>query len=179
MYDKEFRKKRYSTEDAQIIIAKLRQYSFDDLHLLFSEGTIPSFEEVEGNTHGSFLAWNPKNPWWNELLIKLLFDNFSARWTGKKFITPFDENRKGKGVNLFQNRIFPHRYRFDTYFEKTRVDQKLGLALDYRHRFSPMFGLVDDVRKIEDGVFLGQMHYKYPWRKEPRFLGYFVLCPLS
>src|SRR5574341_385588 len=157
-------------------IDKLGKYSFDDLHTLFKEGKIPSFEEIEGETAGSFLAWNPQNPWWIGLFIKILFNSPFARWKGKELITPFEKEQRGKGVNLFQNRILPHRFRFDTYIKQAYLDQNLCLALDYRPYPSLMAGLVDDVRRIEEGVFLGQMHYKFPWKKEFLVLGYFVLC---
>jgi hypothetical protein len=35
-----------STEDAQTIMARFREYSFDDLHPLFKEGKAPLFEEI-------------------------------------------------------------------------------------------------------------------------------------
>ena len=137
------------------------------------------FEEIEGATTGSFLAWNAKNPRWIKFFINFLFHSFFARWTGKKFFTPFDKNKKGKGVNLFQNKVLPCRFRFDTYIKQAFSDKELCLALDYRRYLSLMFGLIDDVRKIEAGIFLGQMYYKFPWKKELYFLGYFVLCPLK
>lgn len=171
--------KRYSSKKAQIIIAKLKKYSFYDLDLLFKKGSVPLFEEVEGDTVGSFLAWNPKNSRWIQFFVKILFNSPFARWTGKKFFAPFSKEKRGKGINLFQNKIMPRRFRFDTYIKKAYIDQNLCLALDYRSYPSLMFGLVDDVRKIEDGVFLGQMHYKFPWKMESRFLGYFVLCSLE
>jgi len=73
----------------------------------------------------------------------------------------------------------PHRFRFDTYIKKAYIDQKLCVALDYRAYPSLMFGLVDDVKKIENSVFLGQMYFKFPWKKEIHFLGYFALCALE
>jgi len=168
--------KRYSDKEAQVIIAKLRKHSFIELHLLFKAGKAPSFEELEGETAGSFLAWNPQNPHWIKFFIDLLFNSPFACWTGKKFFTPFDKEKRGKGVNLFRNRTLPYRFQFDTYIKKAQIDNNFCLALDYRAYPSLMFGLVDDVRKIEDGVFLGQMFYNFPWEKESWFLGYFVLC---
>jgi hypothetical protein len=44
---------------------------------------------------------------------------------------------------------------------------------------SLMYGLIDEVRQIEDGVFLGQMLYKFPWKRKRIFIGYFVLCALA
>jgi len=171
--------RRYSNEEAKTIMAKLREYSFDDLHPLFKEGKTPFFEEIEGDTAGSFLAWNPETHWWIKLLTRIVFDNPFARWTGKRFITPFDEEGRGEGVNVFRNRILPYRYQFDTCIKKALLDQNSCLALDYAPFPSPMFGTLDELRRIEDGVFLGQGHHKFPWEKEHSFLVYFVLCALT
>jgi len=169
---------RHSGEEAQAIMAKLRRYSFDDLHPLFKEGKIPSFKEIEGDTAGSFLAWNPETRWGMKLLTKIGFDNPFARWTGKRFVKPFDEEKRGKGINLYQNRILPHRFSFDTCIKRALLDQNPCLALDYAPFPSPMFGTLDELRRIDDGVFLGQGHHKFPWEKEHSFLVYFVLCAL-
>jgi len=41
------------------------------------------------------------------------------------------------------------------------------------------FGLVDEVRKFKDGQVLGRAYYKFPWRRQTWFVGYFVLCALD
>jgi hypothetical protein len=171
--------KRYSNEEARTIMARLRGYSFEDLGPLFKEGKTPFFEEIEGDTAGTFLAWNPKASRWMKLLTGIAFDNPFARWTGKRFITPFDEEKRGKGVNLYQNRILPYRYQFDTCIQKALLDQNSCLALHYAPFPSPMFGTLDELRRIEGGVFLGQAHHKFPWEEEHSFLVYFVLCALT
>lgn len=170
--------KRHSLEEASTIIARLRKYSFDDLHLLFKEGKVPLFKEIEGKTAGSFLALNPKTGLWKKLGLKIFFENPLACWTGKKFITPFSEEERGKGINLFQNRILPERFPIDTYVNKSLFDQNLCLTVTYPFFPSRMFGLIDELRRIDDGVFLGQGHHKSPWGKEYSLQGYFVLCAL-
>lgn len=169
---------RYSTKDSQDILVRLNSHPFEDLHALFREGTAPFFEEIRGKTAGSFLSWNPGNSWWLAFFINFQFSSPLARWTGKEFLLPFNKDKKGEGINLFRNRLCPRRYRFDTYIDNCRLHRGSCLILDYRAYLSPMLGLVDDVRKIEPGVFLGQMHYKFPLKKEPWFVGYFVLCAL-
>jgi len=169
---------RHSTENAQAIMARLSGYSFDDLHPLFQEGKTPSFEEIEGDTAGSIFAWNPKTSWRMKLLTRILFDSPFARWTGKRFVTRFDEDERGKGINLYQNRILRHRFSFDTCIKKSMFDQNPCLALVYAPFPSPTFGTIDELRRIEDGVFLGQGYHKFPWEREHSLLGYFVLCAL-
>jgi len=168
--------KHHSNEEAKTIMARFREYSFDDLHPLFKEGKTPLFKEIEGDTTGAFLAWNPKTSWLMKFLTMIGFDNPFARWLGKRFITTFNGERTGKGVNLYKNRILSCRFQFDTSIEKALLDTNSCLVLDYAAFPSPMFGTRDELRKIEDGIFLGQGHHKFPWEKEYSFLVYFVLC---
>ncbi len=112
------------------------------------------------------------------MFIKVFLASPWARWSGKGFFTPFGEQEIGRGANLFQNRFRPVRYKLDTFIKKAEVDDNSCLTLKYPLG-SIMYGLIDDVRVIEDGVFLGQMHFKFFWRRSRVFIGYFVLCALK
>jgi len=171
--------KRHSLEEARTIIDTLGKYSFDDFHPLFKEGKVPLFEEIEGITFGSFLVLNPKTEWWRKFGLKIFFDNPLAHWTGKQFSTPFNEEKKGKGVNLFHNRFLSQRFPIHTHINKSLFDQNLCLTVSYPRFPSRMFGLIDELRKIDEGVFLGQGHHKPLWGKEYSLQGYFVLCALN
>ena len=170
---------RYSETEAIAIIEQFKKSPSSDLDTLFNTEALPIFEELEGGTTGVILALNPENPWWLKCVIKIIFKSPLGQWTGKKFITPFDEGKKGHGVNLFKSRYFPQLFRFDTYVKNTYVDDKPCLALDYRSYHSLTFGLVDEVRKIKEGLLLGRAYYKFPWRRQTWFVGYFVLCSLN
>lgn len=170
---------RYSREDAKTIVARLKRDSFDDLNRLFSEGRTPSFDEIEGETASGLLAWNPQAPWWSKLLAIICFDNPLSRWAGKIFIEPFGEEKVGEGVNQFNNRIKPRRFPFVTCIEKTIADQKPCLRLDYTHFPGNLLSTRDELRSIDNGVFLGRAYSKLPWDKEIWFLRYFVVCALS
>ena len=169
---------RYSEAEAMAIIEQLKKCSIDDLDTLFNTEDLPKFEEVEGETAGAILALNPGNSRWLTCIIKIACKSPLGRWTGKKFITSFNEGKKGYGVNLFKSRYFPCLFTFDTYIKNAYVDEKPCLALDYRAYRSLAFGLVDEVRKIRDGQVLGRAYYKFPWRRQTWFVGYFVLCVL-
>jgi hypothetical protein len=170
---------RYSATEAMAIIEQFKKSSIKDLDTLFNREPLPKFEEIEGETAGAILALNPGNPWWLKCMIKIAFKSPLGRWTGKKFITPFNEGKKGRGINLFKSRYFPQLFRFDTYVKNAYVDDKPCLALDYRAYRSLAFGLVDEVRKIREGQVLGRAYYKLPWRRQTWFVGYFVLCALD
>ncbi len=170
--------KRHANEYAQTRSAELEKLSSDDLYGLFKEGGVPIFEEIGGLVAGRLLAWNPEAPRGSKVLVALTFDNPMSRWVGKAFTLPFDEDRKGKGVNLFQNRILPRRFRFRTSIDKAFSDQELCLRLEYPAP-SLIAGGFDDIRKIEEGVFLGQACYRAPWKKVPWFFRYFVILSLE
>jgi len=190
---------RYSETEAIAMIEQLKKCSIDDLDTLFNRETLPLFEEIEGDTAGAILALNPENPWWLTCVIKIVFKSPLGQWTGKKFITPFNNEKKGHGINLFKSRYFltpfnnekkghginlfksryfPQLFKFDTYIKNAYVDEKPCLALDYRAYRSLTFGLVDEVRKFKDGQVLGRAYYKFPWKRQMWFVGYFVLCTL-
>ena len=166
---------RYSVSEAIVIIKQLKICSINDLDTLFNTEALPKFEELGGETSGAILALNPENPWWLKSVIKIVFKSPLGRWIGKKFIIPFGKEKKGHGINLFNTKYFPRLFKFDTYIKNAYVDDNPCLALDYRSYHLLTIGLLDEVRKIKDGQFLGRAYYKFPWRREIWFVGYFVL----
>lgn len=172
---------RYTQEQADAIIKRLMPHTVGDLDGLYADAVVPAFEEVQGRTAGAWLAKAPKNYWWSNAFIKVFLNSPWARWSGKGFFTPFGQMESGdwgRGANLFRNRFRPIRYKLDTFVKKAEADDNPCLTLRYPFG-SVMYGLIDDVRKIENGVLLGQMHFKFFWRKDRVFIGYFVLCVLE
>lgn len=170
---------RYSMTEARVVIEQLRKCSISDLDALFNVETLPVFEELEGETAGAILALNPGNPRWLMCMIKIVLKSPLRQWTGKKFLGSFDKGKNGAGINLFKSKLIPCIFKFDTYIKNAYLDDKPCLVLDYRAYRSLAFGLIDNVRKIKDGIILGQAYYKFPWRKQMWFVGYFVLCALN
>ncbi|MBC8548669.1 MAG: hypothetical protein H8D23_03365 [Candidatus Brocadiales bacterium] len=170
---------RYSETEDMSLTEQLKKFSIDDLDTLFNSAVLPEFKELEGETTGAILALNPENPLWLKCVIKIAFKSPLGQWTGKKFLTPFNESKKGHGINLFKSRYFPQLFKFDTYTKNAYVDDKPCLAFDYREYWSLAFGLVDEVRKLREGLVLGRAYYTFPWKKQMWFVGYFVLCALN
>jgi hypothetical protein len=79
-------------------------------------------------------------------VIKIAFKSPLGQWTGKKFITPFDEGKKGNGINMFKSRYFSQLFRFGTYVKNAYADDRPCIALDYRPYHLLTFGLVDEAR---------------------------------
>lgn len=170
----------YSETEAELLLRDLDGKTMKDLDELFENGETPRFEDCQEETRAELLLWDRKNASrFVRVMVKLLFESPLGRWTGKEFIREFTADKEGTGINLFRNRILPRRFRFDTYIKSAYSDGENCLALDYGNYRSIMSGLVDDVRKIDDGMLLGQMHYKSPLSSEKRFMGYFALCPLE
>ena len=154
---------------------RLQKLSCYDLHELFKQGRAPIFEEIKGKNPGVLLAWNPDLSTVYKLAWRMLGDNPWARWSGMEFIKPFTEDTKGDGFNLYSNRFWPRRFRYETFITHAVSDQKLCLRINYTFP-SPQSTAFDDARMIEDGVLLAQGCAKreYPWKPNPLFVFYWV-----
>ena len=146
----------------------LRQRTFDELETYFHQGTAPTLQEMTGDTDGQFLAWRPGSGWPMKVIVWFLF----RKWLGKRFHQSKPDTSSSEGINLFQGGSL--RYAFRTYVCPGRTDGAPCLRLDYSID-GLMRGLVDDVRTIDGGLVLGQIHYRFFWQKEPIFYLYFAL----
>jgi len=142
--------------------------SFDELQAYFRDGTLPDLREMTGDTEGQFLAWHPRAGWLMKVIVRVLF----RRWLGKRFQIRQSDSDSGVGINLFEDGAL--RYGFRTYPSAARTDGAPCLRLDYNIG-GLMRGLADDVRKIADGLVLGQIHYRFFWQQKHRFYLYFAL----
>jgi hypothetical protein len=123
---------------------------------------------MTGDTRGQFLAWHPHSGRLMKVILRFLF----RRWLGKRFSPPEIGSDSSEGINLFGGGAT--RYAFRAYRSAARTDGALCLRLDYS--IDPfMRGLADDVRKIADGLVLGQIHYRFFWQRDHRFYLYFAL----
>lgn len=110
--------------------------------------------------------------WWRKLGLTIFFDNSLARWTGKRFTTPFDDKKMGEGINLFQNRILPERFPIYTYVNKSLFDQNLCLTVAYPRFPSSLFGLIDQLRKM---LQLPEVVELIAQTLEPQHLPYYAM----
>ncbi|HEY6291525.1 MAG TPA: hypothetical protein VI455_08190 [Terriglobia bacterium] len=147
----------------------LQARSFEELHSYFGAGTAPNLEEMTGDTSGVFLAWNPQACWLMKTWVRWTFRS----WLGKRFFAASPAEASSHGINLFSNNPTT-RYAFRTYLGAARIDGAPCLKLDYSIAGS-LRGLVDDVRKVADGLVLGQINYQFFWQRTPTFYLYFTL----
>ena len=152
---------RYSVSEARVVIEQFRKCSVSELDAFFNVGTLPMFDELEGETAGAILALDPVNPRWLMCVIKIVFKSHLGQWTGKKFLTSFDKGKNGYGVNLFKNKLSPGLFKFDTYVKNAYADDKTCLALDYRRHHLLTSGLVDQT--------FSSLKTSYFWRYSEKF----------
>ena len=168
--------KIFSKNQAKEIAAKICAKPSRELDILFANGSMPSFKELQGDTYGSWPG-REKYTWWARVFIWFALDSVWARWDGKRFVEPWDSGKRGKGVNVFRNILRPYRHSFATYEKQAFADTRPAIALEYPFG-SLMWGMIDDVRKIEPGIFLGQVWFRFPLQKKYAYMGYFLLCKI-
>lgn len=154
-------------------LAELQALPLDEIARRFEAGQVPAFERFAGPTSGAWLH-RETHPWWAAAFVRVALDNPWARWSGKGFVLPFDETHSGAGINLFDNRVLPLRFQFETRIRNADHDGKPCAAIIYP-RGSLMRGLIDDLREIGEGTLLGHMVYRFPGRSTPHVVGYFAL----
>lgn len=170
---------RYSKTEAAAILNKYRAMSFDNLSRVFStNGKLFTYDEIAGKTSGAFVKMDPTyvKVMSTDFLTKFIDQN--SRWMGKNFHTKFDNKNKGAGINLFDNLLIKEAFTFKTYnINSIPFDGKPCLYLDYSGTI--MSSITDYLRKVEDGVFLGQVYTKTPGTNKLRLMGYFTLVALE
>lgn len=171
---------RYSKTEAAVILDEYRNMSFDELSTKFTnDGTLFNFSEIAGKTSGAFVEMDPNFTQSVGTSELTKFIDERSRWAGKNFLTPFGDENVGSGINMFNNKlILKTAFRFKTYnINSIPFDGKPCLYLDYSG--TVVSGITDYLRKVEDGVFLGQVYTKTPGTNKLKLMGYFTLVALE
>lgn len=137
------------------------------LEALFPQAAPVLPEELEGVTRGLLLA-NLDEPGWARRGLALLARSRLSFWRGLK-LSP-REDGAWEGVHLFG---WQHPRPFLSCVAQARED---ALVLDYDHPNTPrpLRALVDEVRRLRDGLFLGRWLVRLP--RGPRAFGFFGLA---
>jgi hypothetical protein len=167
--------KRCTRDEAKAIMHRLQKCSLDELDCMFQQGRVPVFSEIAGRNPGVELAWNPRTPGINKMSWWVVGDGYFSRWSGMEFIKPFDGDKRGDGFNLYRNRYWKRRFRFETYVAEAVADNDPCLRINYRFP-SPQTAGFDDARMTEDGVLLARAYAKtdQSFRRNPLFMFYWV-----
>ncbi len=133
---------------------------------LYRRAAVPALDALAGDLRGRMLAW-PAAPAALAPALRALgrWDRFP--WRGKSFVT-------GAGVN----RVLIDRlklFRFSTSVAPSRSGAGEAVQLDYDRPGNPFFirAIVDELRELAPGLYLGQAYLKLGAR--PRLLLYFGL----
>ncbi|MFQ6026390.1 MAG: hypothetical protein ACE5Q6_02620 [Dehalococcoidia bacterium] len=142
-----------------------------ELEEMFLSAQTPTMEEMNRTFDGSVLAGRLVL---NTRLVRMFLNLGWFFWRGKTFETS-GEN-EGRGINRFK--IGP--FRFLRYPCATRITAPLvgptdAFRLDYDVPENPWFvrRLKDDVRKIDNGLFLGSFNIRFSGKV--RLIAYFLL----
>lgn len=136
------------------VIQDIKRRSTKEVVELFLTLEAPTMEEMDGEFESALL----KQP---SLLAEISSMGFSnlvwpGTWLGKGF-RPIEET-EGRGYNVFsyQGKIV-QRFAMQTLIAPSRFDSKPSYQLVYRayHSVPAMIHMVDEVRRLEPGVYIG------------------------
>lgn len=153
-----------SKSRAPFTLQALAVKSFDELNVIYREGTTPAaMQALDGDLVGRMLAVR----WAERALIADLIRRFAASssfvWEGKSFEAT--SSRQGRGINrirmlgiLGRQRLFP----FATSFAPSAIDGGPALVLNYDLAENPPYirKIHDEVREVSPGVYLGPAMWK-------------------
>lgn len=127
--------------------------SRQELLALFATLDAPAIDEMNGEYAATLLASYPLLDAFNRVVLS---NPLTGTWQGKAF-RPLSEN-EGRGYNLF--RVLGRtvqRYPMRTRLAPSRYDGRPAYQLVYRafHSFCGDIHMVDELRRVEPGVYLG------------------------
>jgi hypothetical protein len=160
-----------------VTVTTLSGESAAQLNRRFAQGSLPIWDALNGNCDGQFLAWNDELSWpaWLALRIAraVLFD--WRGWAGKRFVLSWRDAHNARGWNRFplQGADEDLCYPFAICRAQAFCDQKPALRLDYTRYPNIMRRIQDDLRQIDEKLWLGKMWLR--WRGRYVFVGFFAL----
>ena len=156
-------------------IEEIRVMHLDEVKALFD--TLPSVTMSEMD--GEFLATGLDQGSWLSNIITLSVVNLPGRWLGKAFTAGLDG--RGVGYNWFQARKGIRRtLAMKTHIKQSAISQGESFYVDYAavHAWVPRNG-GDEIRKLNDGTYLGFGRIKLPLIKRPLLFPFLLEGPVS
>lgn len=151
-----------------IDLATLRDLSYQQLTNLYREARAPEkVSDLDGDARGAMLAWRRPASGPIASLLRAFGKSSTFPWEGKSFHSESPE--RGGGINrislLRKMRWFPFQTRLDASF----LDGKPTFVLDYSGRGNPPLirSIVDEVREVAPGLYLGPAAIKFKGRPRP------------
>jgi hypothetical protein len=139
-----------------------------ELAELYASGTTPQLGVLAGETRGRFLAIPALTaldavPLVGSLVQRAVSHVLASRvnpWRGKTFAAPTESHRT-EGTNVVLGRsLFP----FEAHVEKSALDHRETLVIRYASKGNPwpLNVLVDELREVSRGVWLGPAYVRGP-----------------
>jgi hypothetical protein len=148
------RKKEKAGAAPVLDAVKLFEMKTQEIMEFFSTLPPPDFSEMNGEYSARLLDHGSRT--FNLLSRFSLYNPGVGWWLGKAFLP--ETGKSGHGYNMFERwgRVF-RKYRMLTDMVPSRFDQKPVFRLYYAAFRSPcgLINMVDEVRKVKDGLYLG------------------------
>ncbi len=141
----------------------LHQLETTGLLELFKTLSAPALREMNGEYQGHYFGadYHPvSNILWH---MSANWNLISGKWQGKSF-QPVS-GTAGYGLNNMKKfGMIVRRWPTRTSIGPSRFDGKDVYALDYRYYYSAagMVNMQDEIRKVQDGLYLGVGHWRLP-----------------
>jgi hypothetical protein len=155
-------------ERSELDLTTLRRMSYDELEALYRHAQRPnSISALDGDATGAMWAWRVPRRGPVAWLLRTSGASTPFPWHGKSFQRLSGD--AGEGINriaLFgKRRWFPFGTRFDASF----LDGKPSFVLDYARPGNPPLirSIVDEVREVAPGLFMGPAALKFRGRPRP------------
>lgn len=156
-------------------LEKLAQLDAEQCEAMFAEAEAFPFESLTGHPRGRVLAIPGKDHGAVGALMRTLHASPFWIWEGKSFAL-----RPGavEGIGINRVRLFGRRgmFPYRTYPAASVVDGKACFAIDYDLPQNPARArlIYDEVRKVDEGLYLGRGMRRRPGR-EPHLVLWFAL----
>lgn len=150
-------------------VEELKALSIDESMALFKTLDAPDFTAMNGEYEGEFLDSGSiiMNCFWSVVIYNIFIGN----WLGKAFIP--SDNGCSSGYNLFRKTTrIARKYRMETSIVDSYFDGRKALQLYYPkfRNICGYMGMIDEIRKINDNLYLGMGRITWPSTPIPFYL---------
>lgn len=156
------RARKTTSKKDRLTLEKLQKKRFDELDRLFSQLAAPNnLSTLNGRKQGVLLTIAGLHRTPVGSLLNLLGKSPFFPWSGKNFSAR--SLIKGSGINRINLTITKQEwFAFQTSFKPSLVDRRPCVQLNYNLQGNPWLvrQLVDELREVEPGLYLGATLYK-------------------
>ncbi|HSS21450.1 MAG TPA: hypothetical protein VLL54_15350 [Pyrinomonadaceae bacterium] len=150
-------------------IDDLRTMNFTELEEIYRAAKRPAaLSDLNGDALGAMLAWRSPASGPIASLLRSFGESSLFPWRGKTFES--QANERGEGINRIDFKFMKTQwFRFGTRFDASFLDGQPSFVLDYSRPGNPPLirSIVDEVREVAPGLYLGPAALKVKGRPRP------------